>query len=199
MSTPSSTCSHCGFHATAADDLSEGTVTCGSCGKEGIRVSDSRASAPRRPARRSWLLIGIIAFVALGGLEVVGGGIFLLGLAVFRAYGPAREQTSIGTAEKQLEAFMAGLETYRLAVGGFPSTSQGLAALRTPPADLAGPHNWAGPYLAEPVAQDPWKRPYGYRYPGKHDDKRPDIWSSGPDGVDGTEDDVAIWRRGDSE
>lgn len=199
MSTPSYVCPHCGADRPAADDSSGGPGVCGVCGQDIPPASGPVEPASKRRAKRSWLLVGIIAFVALGGLELIGGGVFLLGLAVYRAWGPAGEQADLETAQEQLEAFMAGLDAYRLAVGDFPSTSQGLEALRTPPADLAGPHKWAGPYLAEPIPRDPWKRPYEYRYPGKHSDRLPDVWSSGPDGKAGTEDDVASWQRRNAE
>ena len=96
-------------------------------------------------------------------------------------------------ARVQIAMFDATLQAFQLDIGDYPSTAQGLEALRTPPADLPNPDKWAGPYLAKPVPLDPWDNPYQYQYPGKHDPKKPDIWSFGPDGVDGTEDDVVSW------
>ena len=51
----------------------------------------------------------------------------------------------------------------------------------------------AGPYLQKAVPKDPWGQPYQYEYPGTHDEQMPDIWSLGPDMMDGTDDDVGNW------
>jgi len=111
---------------------------------------------------------------------------------VGRLLGSQRRQVAYIT-RAQIAMFEMSLELFRLDTGDYPSTAQGLGALRTAPADLANPDKWAGPYLGKPVPLDPWDNPYQYQYPGKHDPKKPDIWSFGPDGVDGTEDDIVSW------
>jgi len=80
------------------------------------------------------------------------------------------------------------LKLYELDVGNFPTTEQGLGALRTQP---SGENNWNGPYI-ETKPLDPWGREYQYVCPGAN---RPDydMYSLGKDGQDGTEDDVANW------
>jgi len=80
-------------------------------------------------------------------------------------------------ARAQIDALGKALDQYRLDVGRYPSTAQGLAALTQPP---AGEPRWAGPYLARALPPDPWGRPYGYRAPGEHGDY--DLWSDGPEG-----------------
>jgi general secretion pathway protein G len=85
-------------------------------------------------------------------------------------------------ARAQIDALGKALDQYRLDVGRYPSTAQGLAALTQPP---AGESRWAGPYLARALPPDPWGRPYGYRAPGEHGDY--DLWSEGPDGAPGSE------------
>jgi len=96
-------------------------------------------------------------------------------------------------AKTQILALMTPLQAYRLDVGDYPTTAQGLPALRVPPKELREPAKWSGPYLPQEVPLDPWKRPYHYQWPSKHSQEVPDIWSSGPDGVDGTEDDIVNW------
>jgi type II secretion system protein G len=98
-------------------------------------------------------------------------------------------------AKTQILAFMAPLQLYRLDQGDYPTTAQGLQAIRVPPKDLREPSKWSGPYLLQDVLLDPWKRPYHYQWPSKHNQEKPDIWSSGPDGIDGTEDDVVGWDK----
>ena len=99
------------------------------------------------------------------------------------------------TARKQVKVFKDPLQAYRLDLNGYPSMAQGLDALRNPPGDLANSGKWNGPYLKRPIPLDPWDRPYRYEYPGRHNQDLPDIWSSGPDGVDGTDDDVGNWEQ----
>jgi len=90
-------------------------------------------------------------------------------------------------ARSQVEAFSRALGTYRLEVGDFPSTEQGLAALTAKP---AGASKWNGPYLDKTVPLDPWGRPYIYRSPGRHGGDF-DIESFGKDGEPGGTGDAA--------
>jgi general secretion pathway protein G len=86
------------------------------------------------------------------------------------------------------------LVTYRLQLGSYPSTEEGLQALVTAPANKAD--RWRGPYVIEgtkiPIL-DPWGEPYQYRYPGTHNKDGYDLWSKGPDKTDGTDDDIGNW------
>ena len=86
------------------------------------------------------------------------------------------------------------LVTYRLHMGGYPSTEEGLAALKTAPPGKTD--RWRGPYLDESIKipiLDPWNEPYQYRYPGVHNKDGYDLWSKGPDKTDGTDDDIGNW------
>jgi len=86
----------------------------------------------------------------------------------------------------------APLEAYKISMGSYPTTDQGLDALMNAPGGAGS--KWRGPYLdKEPV--DSWGSKYNYRSPGTHNAPRPDIWSNGPDGVDnqGGGDDVNNW------
>jgi len=89
-------------------------------------------------------------------------------------------------AKAQIEAFSRALGTYRLDVGAFPTTEEGLAALVLKPEGAA---KWNGPYLDRAVPNDPWGRPYSYRSPGAHGDF--DIVSLGKDGQAGGTGDAA--------
>ena len=105
----------------------------------------------------------------------------------------------VNAAKTQINAFHTPLEAYRLDLKSFPTSSQGLQALRTIPADLASPTRWQGPYLDNEIPLDPWDNEYRYEYPGKRQADRPDIWSLGPDGADGTEDDIGNWMTSRTE
>jgi general secretion pathway protein G len=118
--------------------------------------------------------------------------VIIASLAV-TAYGPIRRKAFINAAKTQIKAFKTPLQAYQLDIGDFPSSSQGLDALRHLPSDLPNQDKWFGPYLDSEVPKDPWGNPYSYEHPGKHQEDWPDIWSFGPDGQDGTEDDVGNW------
>jgi general secretion pathway protein G len=99
----------------------------------------------------------------------------------------------ITAARAQINSFMTALGTYKLDTGVFPTQEQGLAALRVRPQNLP---QWQGPYLPQEIPNDPWGRPYIYKFPGEHGDE-PDIISLGADGQPGGEDinaDVVSWK-----
>lgn len=101
------------------------------------------------------------------------------------------EQARLTAAAQQIESFGVALEAFYLDCGRFPTTGEGLDALRTRPPVLS---TWRGPYLKRAVPADPWGRPYGYASPGVHNPDY-DMKSSGPDGVEGTADDITNWEN----
>lgn len=95
------------------------------------------------------------------------------------------------TTRAQIVGFEKALQQFRLDVGRFPTTEQGLQALLSAPADMA---KWDGPYLEKALPLDPWGRPYLYVSPGEHGDF--DISSTGRDGRpggDGLDADITSW------
>ena len=97
------------------------------------------------------------------------------------------------SARAQINGFMTALGAYKLDTSTFPTTEQGLQALRAQP---AGVPLWRGPYLPQEVPMDPWGRPYVYKYPSEHGDE-PEIISMGADGAPGGDDintDIVSWK-----
>lgn len=95
------------------------------------------------------------------------------------------------TARAQIDSLGKALDQYRIDVGQYPSTEQGLGALNKNPANDA---KWAGPYLKKSVPNDPWNKPYLYKSPGEHGDF--DLYSLGKDGQQGgakESEDVVNW------
>lgn len=107
---------------------------------------------------------------------------------VLKYLGSSRTQT----AKVQVQNIGAALELYRLDVGRYPSSDEGLKALVTAPSSAPG---WNGPYLQRPSALvDPWGQPYLYRNPGQHGEV--DVYSLGSDkqeGGTGEAQDVGNW------
>ena len=116
---------------------------------------------------------------------------------VFRHVGTAKD----ATAKTQIEMLGSALDAYRLDVGRYPSTTEGLTALWQAPVTGAGETSrWRGPYLRKELPLDPWDRPYVYRFPGEQNPGGPagyDLLSHGDDGQSGGEGenaDIVSWR-----
>ena len=89
------------------------------------------------------------------------------------------------SAKTQVALFATALDNYRLDNGAYPTTEQGLAALREKPTRAPIPANWRGPYLRQDVPLDPWGKPYIYRSPGERNASGYDLLSLGRDGKPG--------------
>src|SRR5277367_4414176 len=75
-------------------------------------------------------------------------------------------KSEVKTAQAQIDSLEKALDQYRLDVGRYPSTGDGLAALMKAPA--GSDSKWQGPYLRKKVPLDPWGNPYQYKSPGQH-------------------------------
>jgi general secretion pathway protein G len=103
------------------------------------------------------------------------------------------EKAKIKAAKAQIELLGTALDTFRLDVGRYPATDEGLEALRTKPGGL---ERWDGPYLKKDLPLDPWGKAYAYKSPGEHGPF--DIVSYGADGAPGGEGDnrdITSWER----
>jgi general secretion pathway protein G len=104
------------------------------------------------------------------------------------------DRAKVTSARAQIDSFSTALGAYKLDTGTYPTTEQGLQALRLQP---EGVENWQGPYLQKEIGTDPWQHPFVYHYPGEHGDE-PDIISLGADGApggDGFNADIVSWRN----
>lgn len=103
-----------------------------------------------------------------------------------------REKAEAQAAVAQVENLGTALDMFRLDVGRYPTTQEGLASLERRPGST---DRWDGPYLKKAVPLDPWNRPFFYRSPGEGG--RPyDLYSLGADGAPGGEGanrDIASW------
>lgn len=129
----------------------------------------------------------LVVIVVLGVLAT------LVAPNVFRHVGASRE----ATAHTQIEMLGAALDAYRLDNGVYPTTAQGLEALRREPLSEPRPRNWRGPYLRGEVPPDPWGRAYRYRSPGEENAWGYDLFSYGSDGEEGGEGeagDILSWE-----
>ena len=132
-------------------------------------------------------LLEVLVVVAIIGVLAT-----IVGPSVFQNIGRSKQTT----AQNQIAMFASALENYRLDVGRYPSTEQGIDALRTKPTLPPIPANWHGPYLLNDPPIDPWGTRYQYRYPGQNSVGSYDLFSLGADGQPGGEgenQDVVNW------
>src|SRR5580658_4662068 len=104
------------------------------------------------------------------------------------------DRAKVTKARADINGFSTALGSYKLDTGTFPTTEQGLQALREKPEAV---ENWQGPYVQKEIENDPWGHPYVYHFPGDHGDE-PDIISMGADGAvggDGINADIVSWKN----
>ncbi|MGB9627184.1 MAG: type II secretion system major pseudopilin GspG [Thermodesulfobacteriota bacterium] len=136
-----------------------------------------------RRGQQGFTLIEIMIVIIIIGL--LAG---LVGPRLFSKLTQAKQKA----AKAQIELFGTALDSFRLDVGRYPTTEEGLRALREKPSGL---DSWKGPYLPKEIPLDPWGKPYIYKCPGEHGEY--DLLSYGLDGVEGGEgenQDVVSWK-----
>jgi len=142
----------------------------------------------RGGARRGFTLIELLVVIAI--IAALAG---VVAPAVFGHVSDARHSA----AKSQVEIFALALDSYNLDNDYYPSTEQGLSALRVLPALGAAPRNWRGPYLRKAVPLDPWGRPYIYVAPGRANPGSYDLYTLGRDGsIGGTGEDADVTSWG---
>ena len=158
-----------------------------------VRMNSSRRqpgiagpdSCSRHSSTRGMTLIEILVVLVLIGIVmgIVGGNFIQRG-----------EKAKRDAAKIEIGQIGQTLDLFKLEVGRYPTSQEGLQALITAP---AGVSNWNGPYWKRPtVPKDPWGNDYVYTFPGQHGAY--DILSYGADGKeggDGADKDVASWDQ----
>jgi general secretion pathway protein G len=130
------------------------------------------SSTSSRDRRAGFTLVELLVVLVILGL-IVG----FAAPQVFKFLGKAKTDA----ASVQISRLGAGLDLYRLEMGSYPSTDQGLEALIAQPSDA---ERWNGPYIDKADAlMDPWRNPYQYRFPGEQAEY--DLYSLGADGQEG--------------
>jgi general secretion pathway protein G len=140
----------------------------------------------RRRSRAGVTLIEMLVVVTIIGLFVA-----LVGPKLWSNV----DKTRVVAARTQIDNFQSALGSYKLDTGTFPTTEQGLQALRLKPADVP---QWNGPYLPRDVPKDPWGTDYVYRFPGEHQPDEPEITCLGADhqpGGEGMNADIVSWKN----
>jgi general secretion pathway protein G len=140
--------------------------------------------AAKRDDQRGFTLLELLVVLAILGL-LIG----LVAPAALKQLGSAKEKI----AHQSIERLGSVLDIYKLDVGIYPTTDEGLQALIARP---PGQQRWNGPYLkGERVPEDPWGRPFQYHSPSQRPGHEYDLYSLGPTGQPGgTGDNAAIFN-----
>ena len=137
-----------------------------------------------RRGRAGFTLIELMVVMVILGLLAA-----LVAPKMFGRVGQAKQKAT----HTQIELLGTALDSFRLDVGSYPTTSEGLQALISSP---SGSENWNGPYLKKSeIPRDPWGKPYHYESPGSHGDY--DLYSYGADNTEGGEGenrDITSWK-----
>ncbi len=130
-----------------------------------------RADRPAPSREAGFTLIELLVVIAILGLLIA-----LVAPAVLRQLGGAK----ISIARQSIERIDQILDLYKLDVGNYPSSEDGLQALVSKPSDA---DNWNGPYVkSNQLPVDPWNHPYSYHNPSSREGHDYDLCSAGPSG-----------------
>lgn len=124
---------------------------------------------------RGFSLIEIMVVVTLMAILIGVGTVYFMGQL---------EEGKIKTAQALSYEIAKAVELYKLRMGSYPTQSEGLEVLVNPP---------RGKSFYDKLPLDPWNREFNYAIPGTHNPKSFDVWSNGPDGTGGPENEIGNW------
>ena len=146
-----------------------------------MKYSIRQRSVGQRAQHAFTLVELLLVLVILGVLAAI----------VLPKFSGISERSRVTATQTQLSTFKTALDAFEVDMGYYPKGKSGLVDLSQQPRDTK---NWHGPYMQSDVSpKDPWANDYIYECPGRHNPSFYDLYSAGPDGRAGTEDDVCNW------
>jgi general secretion pathway protein G len=151
-----------------------------------MKLTQPNPSGHRKRSHRGFTLVELLlVLVILGTLAAI----------VVPKFSGRTEQARVTAAKTQIANFGVALDSFEVDVGYYPKGKNGLQDLVIQPRDAV---NWHGPYIKGELPKDPWGNDYVYECPGRHNTQGYDIYSMGPDGRQGGDDDICSWALSDT-
>ena len=117
----------------------------------------------------------------------------VLGAVITPKFTKRSQQAKEVAAKTDISNLEVALDSFEIDTGRYPTNTEGIGALVRSPANVE--EDWRGPYLKRGVPKDPWGNEYAYRQPGQYNEYGYDLHSYGPDGLNGTDDDIQNWTE----
>jgi general secretion pathway protein G len=144
-----------------------------------MKIKNQQTRTETKKLNRGFTLVEMLLVVTIIGI--------LAALVIPKIAGTS-EKARITAAQADIKGgIKTALDRYEVENGQYPKSLQDLI---TRPSDSK---NWSGPYL-DAIPVDPWQHPYVYVFPGRNNSTGYDLYSWGPDGQDGTADDIGNWQ-----
>lgn len=143
----------------------------------------TRQYSRRRRGRAGFTLIELLLVLVI---------LTVLAAVIVPKFTKRSEQARITAARADIANLEVLLDAFEIDTGRYPTAQEGLGALLEEPGDI---REWHGPYLTRGMPKDPWGNPYVYRCPGQHNTTSYDLYSLGPDGGEGGDDDIDNWSE----
>ncbi len=139
--------------------------------------------ARRRPRRVGFTLMELLLVLMI---------LVVLASMAVTTFSGTQENALKSAAKGQVGLFKSAIDLYHFQTRQYPKS---LTDLTKKPSDSRIADRWAGPYLStSDIPLDPWDQEYRFTVPGKHNPDSFDVWSVGPDGQDGSDDDIGNWQ-----
>jgi len=140
-----------------------------------------RFASVRHPGRSAFTLVELLLVLVI---------LAVLAVVVVPKFTGRSQQAKVTAAQADIANMEVAIDAFEIDCSRYPNTQEGVQSLLTQPADLTG---WRGPYLKRGLPKDPWGNPYVYRCPGEKNAAGYDLYSCGPDGEQGGDDDITNW------
>lgn len=162
----------------------------GASRKSGLMSGGVRKGALGLRRGRGFTLIEVMIVIAI--ILALSG---LVGVALFQRFKEAKR----GICETQMRQIQSALKDFQFVFERYPTDEEGLAVLWSKDALTAdGDQTKWRKFMEDPAPNDAWKHPWGYKQVSSHgDEEKYDLWSNGPDGEEGTDDDIVSWTKED--
>jgi general secretion pathway protein G len=159
----------------------------------GLRIADCGLQSTADPNPKSAIRNPQSGFTLIELMLVLVILATLAAIVTPRLTGQSKRAKVIA-AQAQIADLGTALDAFEIGVGRYPTTTEGLLALIQQP--TAEAQDWNGPYLNKnAVPLDPWGNDYQYRCPGQYNPDGYDLYSYGPDGKQGGDDDITNWSE----